>query len=91
MTFQVFDKMEGIPPLPADPTDEKNMPVGKGSIEVMRVGAGSSECKIIRATPGQSFASETSDAPPRITAASSVHFRTVGAESRSYCGAESEF
>jgi hypothetical protein len=55
MTFQVFDKNERIPPLPADPTDEKNMPQGKGSIEVLRVGAGSSECRVVHATPGQNM------------------------------------
>jgi hypothetical protein len=49
LTFEVYDRNEGVP-------SQKNtdqLPVGKGSIEVLRVGATSSECRIIREEPGQ--------------------------------------
>jgi hypothetical protein len=55
LTFQVFDKNEGIPALPADASEDKPSNVGKGSIEVIRVGAGSSECRIVNTTPGQNI------------------------------------
>lgn len=51
LTFEVFDKIEGIPPA-GDPTTEENLPQGKASIEVVRVGAGSSECRVVRQTLG---------------------------------------
>jgi len=53
MTFEVYDKYTGIPALGQDGLRESDMPVGKASIEVMRISAGSSECRIIRQTPGQ--------------------------------------
>jgi len=52
LTFEVYDRVEGVPPL-GDSATEENLPKGKGSIEVVRVGAGSSECRIINQQPGQ--------------------------------------
>ncbi|HWP39981.1 MAG TPA: hypothetical protein VNL70_03570, partial [Tepidisphaeraceae bacterium] len=51
LTFEVFDKVEGIPP-PGDPATEENLPQGKASLEVIRVGPTSSECRITRRAPG---------------------------------------
>jgi hypothetical protein len=51
MTFEVYDKNEGVPPL-GDGMREEDMPVGKGSVEVISVGATSSECRIVKTTPG---------------------------------------
>jgi hypothetical protein len=51
LTFEVYDKVEGIPPA-GDPSSEDNLPKGKASIEVVRPGQGSSECRILRQTPG---------------------------------------
>lgn len=51
MTFEVYDRNEGVPPL-GDGMREDDMPVGKGSIEVVNVGATSSECRIVKTTPG---------------------------------------
>ena len=47
----MYDKIDGIPPV-GDPTTEEKLPQGKASIEVTRVGQGSSECRVIRTTPG---------------------------------------
>lgn len=55
MTFEVHDKYTGIPALGADGTREGDMPTGKGSIEVVRIGPGFSECRIIRKEPGISM------------------------------------
>ena len=52
LTFEVYDRTEGVPPAGDSSTDD-NLPKGKGSIEVVRVGAGSSECRIIKTQPGQ--------------------------------------
>lgn len=52
LTFEVYDRVEGIPPV-GDNSTEDALPRGKGSIEVVRVGAGSSECRIILQQPGQ--------------------------------------
>lgn len=52
LTFEVYDKNKGIPPL-GDGRSDTNMPVGKASIEVFAVGPDSSECRIIRSEPGQ--------------------------------------
>ncbi|MCS7034009.1 MAG: hypothetical protein NZ561_08445, partial [Phycisphaerae bacterium] len=54
MTFQVFDKVEGVPP-PGDPESDENLPRGKASIEVIRVGPTSSEARVIRRQPGQTI------------------------------------
>lgn len=51
LTFEVYDKVDGIPPA-GDPTTDDRLPQGKASIEVVRVGAGSSEARIVRRTPG---------------------------------------
>lgn len=54
LTFQVFDRVEGVPPV-GENSGEENLPRGKASIEVVRVGAGSSECRVIRFQPGQNI------------------------------------
>jgi hypothetical protein len=51
LTFEVYDKISGIPPL-GDPNTDDNLPVGKASIEVVHVGATSSECRITHTEPG---------------------------------------
>jgi hypothetical protein len=51
LTFEVYDKIDGIPPL-GDPATNDKLPQGKASIEVVRVGSGSSEARITRQTPG---------------------------------------
>src|SRR5688572_32081069 len=48
MTFEVYDRNEGIPPI-GDPNNDANLPKGKGSLEVVRVGVTSSECRIVNA------------------------------------------
>jgi len=48
LTFEIFDKNEGIPSLTAD---ETTLPQGKASIEITRVGATSSEARITRQRP----------------------------------------
>jgi len=52
LTFTVYDRTEGVPAL-GDSTNDDNLPKGKGSIEVIRVGAGSSECRIVYQDPRQ--------------------------------------
>jgi hypothetical protein len=52
LTFEVYDRVEGVPPIGDASTDDA-LPKGKGSIEVVRVGAGSSECRVINQQPGQ--------------------------------------
>jgi hypothetical protein len=47
LTFEVYDKNEGIPKLGDSSTDEQ-LPEGKASIEITRVGATSSEARIIK-------------------------------------------
>jgi hypothetical protein len=54
MTFEVYDRNEGIPP-PGDPTTDLSLPKGKASLEVTRVGPTSSECRIVRTTPGSAI------------------------------------
>ncbi len=58
LTFQVYDKAEGIPT--ASVTGEESetdvLPQGKAEIEVIRVGPGSSECRIIKIYPGRTLA-----------------------------------
>jgi hypothetical protein len=54
MTFEVYDRFTGIPQLPAG--DEKDDKVqGKASIEVVKVGAASSEAIITRQTRGDTL------------------------------------
>jgi hypothetical protein len=55
LTFEVYDRAEGVPAIGKDPMSEENLPKGKGSIEVTRVGPGSSECKITKLQPGQNI------------------------------------
>lgn len=45
LTFEVYDKIEGIPQ-PGDPSTDEDLPAGKASIEVVRVSQTSSECRI---------------------------------------------
>jgi hypothetical protein len=52
LTFEVYDKAEGVPGLPANGSADEQMPVGKGSIEITHVGETSSECRVIKTTPG---------------------------------------
>jgi hypothetical protein len=54
LTFEVYDKNEPLPKL-GDGTSDDNMPVGKASIEVTRVGMTSSECRVIRTQPGETL------------------------------------
>lgn len=51
LTFEVYDKAGGVPAL-GEGLSDTDMPVGKASIEVIRVGSASSEARIIRRTPG---------------------------------------
>jgi hypothetical protein len=55
LTFQVFDRAEGIP-APGDPTTNENLPRGKASIEVTRVSPTSSEARVVNVQPGQALA-----------------------------------
>lgn len=55
MTFEVYDKIEGVPPMGKDGMRDEDMPVGKGSIEIISVGATISECRMVRQTPGQTI------------------------------------
>jgi len=54
MTFEVYDKILGVPN-PGDPTNNENLPKGKASIEIIKVTPGSSECRIVRQTPGENI------------------------------------
>jgi len=49
LTFEVFDKNDGVPGLSPD---ETQIPSGKASLEITRVGATSSEARITRQVPG---------------------------------------
>lgn len=49
MTFEIYDKWEGVPALNSD---DEHLPVGKGSLEVVHVSSGSSECRVIKTQPG---------------------------------------
>jgi hypothetical protein len=51
LTFEVFDKGDGIPQ-PGDAANDENLPQGKASIEVVRVNPSTSECRVTRMTPG---------------------------------------
>jgi len=54
MTFEVYDKITGIPAL-GEGDREGDMPEGKASIEVIRIGPGHSEARVIRRQPGQAI------------------------------------
>jgi hypothetical protein len=51
MTFEVYDKASGIPPL-QESAGEETLPEGKASIEVTRVGPTASECRVVHTKPG---------------------------------------
>jgi hypothetical protein len=50
MTFEVYDKNEGIPRLQTG--NDESLPAGKASIEITRVSPGSSEARIVKQSPG---------------------------------------
>lgn len=50
MTFEIYEKTSGVPALR---NDETSLPIGKGSIEVLRVGNTYSECRVLKTTPGR--------------------------------------
>ena len=52
LTFEVYDRSTGVPPIPANVTGDESLPVGKASIEITRVDPTSSECRIVSITPG---------------------------------------
>jgi hypothetical protein len=52
LTFEVYDKADGIPPIPDNVTGDEQLPVGKASIEITHVGTTSSECRIVKLAPG---------------------------------------
>jgi hypothetical protein len=52
LTFEVYDKAEGVPALPTSDTGDEQLPVGKASIEITKVGTTSSECRIVKTAPG---------------------------------------
>jgi hypothetical protein len=52
LTFEVYDRAEGVPPIPENVTGDEQLPVGKASIEITKVGSTSSECRIVHTTPG---------------------------------------
>jgi regulator of replication initiation timing len=54
LTFEVFDKVDGIPQA-GDASTEENLPAGKASLEVVRVSPTTSECRITRLAPGQTL------------------------------------
>jgi hypothetical protein len=58
MTFEVFDKNEGIPAQPTDPQNQNDapLPVGKASIEVIQVFPTSSQCRVTRTSYGKVIA-----------------------------------
>jgi len=53
-TFEVYDGRLPLPKLP-NLADNETMPVGKGSIEVIRVANGASQCRIIATQNGQNL------------------------------------
>ncbi len=52
LTFEVYDKAEGVPGIPEGATGDEALPVGKASIEITHVGTTSSECRIVKISPG---------------------------------------
>ncbi len=55
LTFQVYDRITGVPGIGSetDPISNDNLPVGKASIEIIRVGQNSSEARVTRLKPGE--------------------------------------
>jgi hypothetical protein len=54
LTFEVYDKFDGVPAA-GDPSTDTGLPVGKASIEVIRVLSTGSECQITRQAFGQAL------------------------------------
>jgi hypothetical protein len=54
LTFEVYDKATGIPPVTGTQNAD-SLPIGKASIEVIHVGAATSECRVVRQSPGQTI------------------------------------
>lgn len=54
MTFEVYDRGTGVPAIAA--TDDLTMPKGKASLEVLRVGPTTSECRVVRLSPASAIA-----------------------------------
>ncbi len=54
MTFEVYDKNEGIPAQPTDPQElnDAPLPIGKAAIEVIQVFPTSSQCRVTRSSYG---------------------------------------
>ena len=52
MSFEVFDQFEGVPKINGTSVSDNANVSGKGSIEITRVQAGSSECRVVRTSPG---------------------------------------
>ncbi len=48
MTFEVYDKQDGVPGLSSDSMSDQNLPVGLGSIEVRQVDQNASQCRIVK-------------------------------------------
>lgn len=52
LTFEVYDKTKGIPPL-GNGLADTDMPVGKASIEVFNVQDDTAECRVVKLQPGE--------------------------------------
>jgi len=52
LTFEVYDKLEGVPPLAAG-TSNFELPKGKASLEIIEVGQNSSRCRVTQLRQGQ--------------------------------------
>jgi hypothetical protein len=52
LTFEVYDRLDGVPKL-GDEVDTGQLPKGKAAIEIINVGQNSSQCRILRTSPGQ--------------------------------------
>jgi hypothetical protein len=53
LTFEVYGKSQGVPGIPPNVSGDEQLPAGKASIEITRVGATSSECRIVHIQPGE--------------------------------------
>lgn len=53
LTFEVYDKVKGMPPLVSPNGRDTELPAGKGSIEIIRVLPGGSECRVIKVATGE--------------------------------------
>jgi len=50
LTFEVYEKADGVPGIRT--SDDTTLPQGKASIEITRVGANSSEARVVKVRPG---------------------------------------